>query len=359
MPGLSSGRTWALPARLLFILAALLALPALTACRPAPPLVQQEAFVFGTRVEVIVAGQPEAEARAATGAVLREFDRLHRSYHAWQPSELSTLNAALAAGKSAEVSEELAAWLREAQALSAAGDGLFDPGIGRLIALWGFQNDEYPAQLPDPAALAAWRATPAGIADLRLDGRRVSSRSPQVAIDFGGYLKGVALDRAAAILRAHGVGNALINIGGNVMALGRKNGEPWRVGIQHPRQPGALATLELADGEAVGTSGDYQRYFEVGGQRYSHLIDPRSGEPAQHTRALTALIPGGAQAGMRSDALSKPLFIAGASWPALAERLGVTHVLRVDADGRLEISAALNARLKFVATPEPAPRIVP
>ena len=114
MPGLSSGRTWALPARLLFILAALLALPALTACRPAPPLVQQEAFVFGTRVEVIVAGQPEAEARAATGAVLREFDRLHRSYHAWQPSELSTLNAALAAGKSAEVSEELAAWLREA-----------------------------------------------------------------------------------------------------------------------------------------------------------------------------------------------------------------------------------------------------
>ena len=359
MPGLSSGRTWALPARLLFILAALLALPALTACRPAPPLVQQEAFVFGPRVEVIVAGQPEAEARAATGAVLREFDRLHRSYHAWQPSELSTLNAALAAGKSAEVSEELAAWLREAQALSAAGDGLFDPGIGRLIALWGFQNDEYPAQLPDPAALAAWRATPAGIADLRLDGRRVSSRSPQVAIDFGGYLKGVALDRAAAILRAHGVGNALINIGGNVMALGRKNGEPWRVGIQHPRQPGALATLELADGEAVGTSGDYQRYFEVGGQRYSHLIDPRSGEPAQHTRALTVLIPGGAQAGMRSDALSKPLFIAGASWPALAERLGVTHVLRVDADGRLEISAALNARLKFVATPEPAPRIVP
>ena len=359
MPGLSSGRTWALPARLLFILAALLALPALTACRPAPPLVQQEAFVFGTRVEVSVAGQPEAEARAATGAVLREFDRLHRSYHAWQPSELSTLNAALAAGKSAEVSEELAAWLREAQALSAAGDGLFDPGIGRLIALWGFQNDEYQAKLPDSAALAAWRAAPAGIADLHLDGRRVSSRSPQVAIDFGGYLKGVALDRAAAILRAHGVGNALINIGGNVMALGRKNGEPWRVGIQHPRQPGALATLELADGEAVGTSGDYQRYFEVGGQRYSHLIDPRSGEPAQHTRALTVLIPGGAQAGMRSDALSKPLFIAGASWPALAERLGVTHVLRVDADGRLEISAALNARLKFVATPEPAPRIVP
>ena len=363
MPGLSSGRTWTQPVRRFFILAALLVLGA---CRPAPPVVQQEAFVFGTRVEIIVAGKAEAEARAAAGAVLREFDRLHRTYHAWQPSELSTLNAALAAGQSIDVSAELAAWLREAQALSAAGDGLFDPGIGRLIALWGFQSDEYKARLPDPAALAAWRAAPAGIADLRVDGLRVSSRSPQVAIDLGGYLKGVALDRAAEILRAHGVSDALINIGGNVMALGRKNGEPWRVGIQHPRQPGALATVELTDGEAIGTSGDYQRYFEVDGHRYSHLIDPRSAEPAQHTRALTVLVPplpGGAsanaQAGMRSDALSKPLFIAGADWPALAARLGVRHVLRVDADGRLEISAALHDRLKFVDTPVPAPRIVP
>jgi thiamine biosynthesis lipoprotein len=76
------------------------------------------------------------------------------------------------------------------------------------------------------------------------------------------------------------VHNALINIGGNVMALGSKgDGTPWRVGIQHPRQPGALATSELHDGEAIGTSGDYQRYFELDGERYCHLLDPRSAEP--------------------------------------------------------------------------------
>jgi thiamine biosynthesis lipoprotein len=80
---------------------------------------------------------------------------------------------------------------------------------------------------------------------------------------------------------------ALLNIGGNVMALGSKNGQRWRVGIQHPRQPGPLATIELDDGEAIGTSGDYQRYFEVDGRRYCHLLDPRSGEPVSHTQALT------------------------------------------------------------------------
>lgn len=103
--------------------------------------------------------------------------------------------------------------------------------------------------MPDPAALAQWRASRPGIADLQLDGTRVSNRNRDVAIDFGGYLKGVALDRAADILKQHGVSNALINISGNVMALGTKNGERWRVGIQHPRQPGPLATLALDDGE--------------------------------------------------------------------------------------------------------------
>lgn len=345
------------------IVALLLGLAALLVGCSRAPLVQQESFVFGTRVEVIVAGLPEDRARPAITAVLREFDRLHRTYHAWQPSELFTLNAAIAAGKPAEVTPELAGFIAEAQRLSALGDGLFDPGIGRLIELWGFQADDFKAQRPDPAKLAAWRAERPGIADLRLDGTRVTSRKRGVALDLGGYLKGVALDRAAAILRAQGVRNALINIGGNVMALGDKNGEPWRVGIQHPRQPGPLATLELRDGEAIGTSGDYQRYFELDGKRYCHLLDPRTGEPAMLTEALTILIRPEAQtgqpAGTLSDALSKPLFIVGAEWPAMARRLDLDQVLRVAADGRIQVSPALAGRLQFVGKPVPPPEIIP
>lgn len=319
----------------------------LAACGKAP-LHHQESFVFGTRVEVLVAGLDEAQARPAAAAVLREFDRLHRTYHAWQPSELSALNEAIAAGRKPPVTPEMAALIVDAQRIAAAGEQLFDPGIGGLIKLWGFQADEFKAALPDPAALAAWRAAHPSVADLRIKDGHVSSRNRRVALDFGGYLKGVALDRAAAILHAQGVNNALINIGGNVMALGTKNGERWRVGIQHPRQPGPLATVALEDGEAIGTSGDYQRYFELDGRRYCHLLDPRSGEPVTHTQALTVLITPRPAAGTLSDAASKPLFIAGADWPRLARALAVEQVLRVDAEGRVQVSAALQRRLEYV-----------
>ena len=336
----------------------LLAFFALFACGKAP-LYQQESFVFGTRVEVLIAGLDEAQARPAAAAVLREFDRLHRTYHAWQPSELSALNDAIAAGQTPTVTSEMAALITDAQRFAAAGDGLFDPGIGGLIRLWGFQSDEFKAVLPDPAALAAWRAARPGIADLRVDGLRVSSRKRSVALDFGGYLKGYALDRAADILRSHGVRNALINIGGNVMALGTKNGERWRVGIQHPRQAGPLATVELGDGEAIGTSGDYQRYFELDGKRYCHVLDPRSGAPAMQTQSLSILITARPAAGTLSDAASKPLFIAGAAWPGMAARLAIDQVLRVDAGGHIEVSAALQRRLQFVGISPHDVEIVP
>jgi thiamine biosynthesis lipoprotein len=313
------------------------------------PVQEQQAYVFGTRVEVLVVSADPAQGRQAIAAVLREFDRMHRAYHAWQPSELSELNLAISEGRPQQVTPELAAFIREAQELSQQGEHLFDPGIGRLIKLWGFQADEFKAELPAEVEIKAWLASKPSIADITIDGTTVSSHNRDVALDFGGYLKGVALDRAAGILRAQGMDNALINIGGNVMALGSKQGRKWRVGIQHPRQPGPMATVALEDGEAIGTSGDYQRFFEVDGKRYPHLLDPRTGYPADHTQAVTVLIPGGAKAGTRSDAASKPIFIAGPdTWRAMARKMEIGLVLRVDRDDRVFVTEALYPRLDFV-----------
>lgn len=331
----------------------------LAACgRPEPW--RREAYVFGTRIEILVQrdkGIDEKSAGTAIAELLQDFERLHLAYHAWQPSELTVLNAAIAAGHPIEVSVELAALLTDAKTTAASGDFLFDPGIGNLVALWGFQSDEIVSRLPDPVQLNALRAEHPSINDLTVTGRIVSSRNRNVALDFGGYLKGVALDRASIALRNRGVEHALINIGGNVMALGNRDGtgggKAWRVGIQHPRadQHGGspLASLELRDGEAIGTSGDYHRYFEVGGQRYCHLIDPRSGRPAIGTQSVTILIAPGPNTGMRSDALSKPIFIAADSWREMAKRVGVTAVLRVGADGTPSATPAMNARLTVEA----------
>lgn len=323
----------------------------LAACSRAE-VFRHEAYVFGTRVDVAVYGDSQEAADAAAYAVLREFDRLHRAYHAWEPSELTALNAALARGETAEVSDELAAMLADAQHIAATGDGLFNPALGALIALWGFHTDTFVPQRPDPSALEALLHAGPSMDDLRIEGNRVSSRNPAVQLDLGGYAKGYALDRAAAILRENGVNNALINIGGNVMALGRKGDQPWRIGIQHPRMPAPIATLPLYDGEAVGTSGDYQRYFELDGERFSHLLDPRTGQPALGTQALTILISPREGAGTLSDAPSKPAYLAGDAWREHTRRFGIEHALRIAADGRVEVTRALRARLQFMSPVE-------
>jgi thiamine biosynthesis lipoprotein len=318
---------------------------ALAACSP-PPLHQQQAYVFGTLVEVSVYGAPETQARQATAAVLTRFDALHRSLHAWQPSELSQLNATLARGERAAVTPELAAMLRDAQVLAARSDELFNPAIGGLVALWGFHADTPQARVPDAVAIQDSLSRRPRMDDLVIENDTVSSRNRAVQLDLGGYAKGRALDDAVAILKTHGVKNALVNIGGNVIALGRHGDRPWRVGIQHPRQAGTLATLDLNDGEAIGTSGDYQRFFEANGRRYSHLIDPRSGSPASAMQSVTVLVAG-EHAGTRSDALSKPLFLDGPAQLAdNAARLGVADYLAVDAAGRTHVSSAMKARLR-------------
>jgi FAD:protein FMN transferase len=318
---------------------------ALAACSPPPP-VQQQSYVFGTLVEITVVDDLGSRATPAISAVLARFDELHRTLHAWQPSELSRLNAALARGERATVTPELAAMLRDAQELEAQSDELFNPAIGGLIALWGFHADTPQSRVPDAAAIQDWVSRQPRMADLHIENKLVWSDNPAVRLDLGGYAKGRALDDAVEILRAHGIGNALVNIGGNVIALGAHGDRPWRVGIQHPRKPGTLATLELFDGEAIGTSGDYQRYFEVGGRRYSHLIDPRSGRPASAMQSVTVLVAGN-HAGTRSDALSKPLFIDGAARLANhAQRLGVSHYLAMDSGGQIQVSPAMQARLR-------------
>lgn len=328
--------------RLVLLLFALL----LAACGK-EPLYQEQAYVFGTQVDVTIYGEDEARARQAVVLVMREFQRLHDMLHAWKPSELSALNTAIAHGKSKQVSPELAMLLKDAARVSAQSDGLFNPAIGGLIQTWGFQADDFKAVLPDEKKVAVLVKAHPQMSDLVINSTNVGSKNRSVKIDLGGYAKGYALDRAAAILKQQGIHNALINIGGNVMALGTHGSRAWRVGIQHPRKPGPLATLELHDGEAIGTSGDYQRYFELDGRRYCHLIDPRNGRPVQGVQAVTILTHG-EHAGLLSDASSKPLFVSGVQgWLAAAQKMQLDEALLIDAQGVVHLTPAMQKRLKF------------
>lgn len=313
------------------------------------PLHQSQTYVFGTLVDISIYGESEARSRELSGHVQQEFQRLHDQLHAWKEgSELYRLNAAFLAGKSANISPELANMLTNAARLSEHSAGLFNPSIGHLIQLWGFQRDEFTPVRPDPAEIQKWVAANPRMADIVLEDGKASSSNPSVKLDLGGYAKGWALDLAADYLRQQKLKGALVNIGGNIIAIGRHGDRPWRVGIQHPRKPGPLATLELQDGWAIGTSGDYQRYFELDGKRYCHVIDPRSGQPAQGVQAVTILVPPGPHAGTLSDVASKPLFISGLSgWHKAAADMGIAHALLVDGKGGIHLTRAMKQHLNF------------
>ena len=319
----------------------------MSACSKEPSTYQEQGYVFGTLVDVSIYGEDEARARQAASDVLHEFQRLHDMLHAWQPSELSELNAAFAKGESKAISPELEAMLQDAVQLSQQSQGTFNPAIGKLVELWGFHADEFKPVQPDEVQVARLVANNPQMNDIIFGQGKAQSGNQAVQLDLGGYAKGYALDRAVILLKQRGIRHALINIGGNILALGQHGKRAWRVGIQHPRKSGALATLELHDGEAVGTSGDYQRYFESGGKRYCHLIDPRSGYPVQGGQAVT-VVTRGARAGGLSDVASKPLFIAGTGgWRAAAQQMNLSEAMLVDAQGGIHLTTALQKRLEF------------
>lgn len=335
--------------RLLPLLTAL----ALAACgKPEAPYTQ-ESYVFGTRVQLAIWGIPQAKARQAAAAVLSDLDRLHGKLHAWKPGQLTALNRGFANGPAPQPADaELRGLLLQAQDYARRSDQLFNPAIGKLVAAWGFHADQFAPHRPEPATLAALLAARPTLDDLAFDTDSVSSRNPAVQIDLGGLAKGWALDREIDYLRRQGISNALLNIGGNVRAIGSKGGSPWSVGLQHPRRPQPMAALELRDGEAIGTSGDYQRYFELDGRRYSHLIDPRNGQPAAGMQAATVVIGNRSDAGALSDAATKPLFIGGSgSAMRYARKFDLNWILLIDAHGKVYLSRAAQQRLHWLDRP--------
>jgi thiamine biosynthesis lipoprotein len=341
--------------RLFACAALLLACGLLAACARDDQIYKTRGHVFGTTVEISIYGGSQQRADALSAEILAEFDRLHHKFHAWQPSMLTELNDSIARGEPFRADAEMVDLLRSAQLLSERSDKLFNPAIGHLIRLWGFHSGDITEHGPAPEQIRQWVAANPRLSDLRYNGTSIRSLNRAVMIDLGGYAKGYALDRAARIVREAHVKAALINVGGNVIAIGQPGAQPWKVGIRDPRGGGTLVAVPLHDNEAIGTSGDYERYFMKNGKRHPHIIDPRTGETIDLVASVTIISSGGRDPGLRSDGNSKPLFIAGpAGWRAMAARLDLNEVLLVDAQRQVAMTPAMRARLDAGIGPAPA-----
>jgi len=278
------------------------------------------------------------------------WQQREHDWHAWQPSTLTRFNSALQADGEALAPLALRSLLSKSAALQADSQGWFDPGIGRLVAMWGFHTSDYPVRTlaPSQTERDAWAAQPDSLTQLRCDSEwhcRTENRALQ--LDFNAIAEGEALEEAATALRAAGIANALLNLGGDVLALGNNGGQAWRVGVIDG-EGGVLGGVALEDGEALMTSGRYAKYREgPAGERWPHVLNPFTGQPETGARLSVVLHPDPA----RADAAATALLAAGpAHFETLSRSMRLGCALLIDAEGRVWITQGMSQRFEWQRT---------
>jgi len=258
---------------------------------------------MGTSLVVRLEAAHRRLAERAAEAAIRAVERTDDLLSTWRPeAELARVNQTPCA-REAAVSPTLGALLREAGELRDATGGAFDPAIGSLVDAWDLRG---PGAVPDAARLRTARAA-AGWERFRLSATGVTRLHAAAWLDAGAFAKGAALRAARGALESEGARQALLNFGGQVLAVSSDGAPPWRIGIADPgARADSVAVLVLRHGSAA-TSGQSEQTREVRGRRVGHILDPRSGQPVPAWGSVTVVDPDP----LRADALATALFVLG------------------------------------------------
>lgn len=262
--------------------------------------------------EVQVHAPDEARAKALAQPAIDEVLRIEAKYSRYRAgSVVSRINAAAGAAP-VEVDVETEGLLDYADAAHRASAGLFDATSGVLRRAWDFHGTRIPTdeELAPLLARVGWARVERAPGRVRLP-------EPGMELDFGGFGKEYAVDRALAVLLGGGAQGAMVNLAGDLAITGAQpDGVPWRVGVRHPRREAAVvATLEVSSG-ALATSGDYERFIEVDGVRHCHVLDPRTGRPARGFQSVTVLGPTCLVAGTATTVAMLKGAVDGLAWLA-------------------------------------------
>ncbi|MDD3653360.1 MAG: FAD:protein FMN transferase [Desulfotomaculaceae bacterium] len=310
-----------------------------------------ERFQMDTLIQVTVFSDNEKTGREALGKAFHEFARINdltdrfpknRNNNAVH-SDVIRINEN-AGIKPVQVSTDTLNIVQRSLYYAELSGGAFDITIGPVMDLWGFGKEEQwvpsDEQINKALSLVDYRKI---IVDP--SGGTIYLQEPGMSLDLGGVAKGYATEEVGKILRELGIKHALINAGGNVYALGTKpDGSPWRVGVRDPRGENELIAVLTVQDTSVVTSGDYERYFEEGGVRYSHLIDPSTGKQARELIQTTVV----AESSTDADILNKPLYILGPQrGMSFASGLQGVGAIFVSADKQVTFTDNLMNQLEF------------
>jgi thiamine biosynthesis lipoprotein len=297
----------------LFVLAAPAAWAA-AAQEPELLRLQESADAMGATYTVEIYGYDRVKMEAAAGAALDEARRLDELLSNYRPeSEWSTVNR-LASTRPVQTSPELFRLLAACLEYSRESEGAFDITVGPLMKVWGFYKDS--GHLPHRAEVGA-ALTKVGYRHVHLDEGAHTVRFDRagVELDPGGIGKGYAVDRMVDILRQNGIGIALVaGSGSSIYGMGAPPSEPrgWRVNIKNPWSPSKTAAEVYLKDQSISTSGSYEKFFRAEGRIYAHIMDPRTGFPAQGSVSVSVVAP----LTIDSEAWAKPYFVNGRQWAA-------------------------------------------
>ncbi len=297
------------------------------ACALAQPLIRYEdsRISMACTYSIVAYGDDDARLKQAMTAAFDEVDRIDRLMSHYKPdSPLSQLNR-IAAAHPVKTEPELFHFIAECLRYSRASNGAFDITVGPLMKAWGFFRGA--GRMPSEVELQAVRKK-IGWQHVRLNAEEqaIHFDCAGIELDLGGIAKGYAVDRAVAILKQHNIARALISAGGStIYALGSPpESDTWDVQLQDPRDARKIAlTVRLKD-QALSVSGSAEKFFELNGQRYSHIMNPRTGRPVMNVLSVAVIT----QTGTMGDALDNAFYVQGVqATKAALKRYANTEVI--------------------------------
>jgi thiamine biosynthesis lipoprotein len=306
--------------RRLLLLACAALLPVASCRSSAPTVRKQTRLLMDTYVTILVLGHAPVADSAIEAAFVRLGEINRKFNHLDSTSPVFAFNT----GNEPLTDSEVVEVVRAAQTVSELSGGTFDITVEPLVRLWGFYSGK--TAVPSPAAIDSCLKL-VGYRKLSVEDGRVTKIDPHVTIDLGGIAKGYALGEAVRVLRQAGITSAIVDLGGDVFAIGRKDKQKWRIGVRNPRGEGVVAVVAAEDRAAV-TSGDYERFFfGPDSVRYCHIIDPATGRPTRGVASATVVM----RDPLTAQGWSKVLFIRGRdALPIIEQAGGIEGLLVTD-----------------------------
>ena len=296
-----------------------------------------EHAIMGTEVGIELWHEDVKRSELCADQVFAEMRRIDALMSPYIPeSELSKINNQ-AADSPVTISEEMYGLIKESLKYSELSSGAFDITFSSVGYLYDYRKKQHPSDSTINKLLSA-----INYRHISLDESKHTIRFAMkgVRIDLGGIAKGYAVDNAVAILRACGIQNGYVNAGGDSFVLGDRNGQPWMLGVKHPRQENKVVVRLPVSNVAVSTSGDYERFFIEDGKRIHHILRPATGKPVTETWSVTVI----GNSALETDALSTTLFVM--DWKSameLVNKLKGIDAIIIDAKGEMHYSSGLVA----------------